>query len=121
MAKPKKAKVLSSDLEKMWPWGKAEVGGWHNVREWVFDWGDRDHKIAVELDGYKFHAEIRSRWLEDMEKHNEARIYGWVVLHVTPDMFRNGYADLMLNRLYVSRGLEWPQEPEIVEIFQTNT
>lgn len=99
--KEKKAQVLSSDLLKMWPWGSIEYR-FDPDRKWRFDWADPDHGFAVELDGYQYHT-IRSRWLEDMEKMNEALIQGgWLVLHITPDQFRNGDAYLLLKRLYDS-------------------
>lgn len=98
--KQKKAQVLSSDLLRMWPWGKKEHK-FHETRKWAIDWVDEEHRFAVELDGYVYHT-LRGKWLGDMEKMNEALMEGWLVLHITPDMFRNGEADVLLRRLYES-------------------
>lgn len=106
--KQKKAQVFSSDLEKMWPWGRKEVK-FHDTRRWAFDWADERAAIAVELDGYAYHT-VRSQWIKDLEKSAEALIYGWAVLHITPDQFRNGDADLLLRRLYASRGYKYPRD-----------
>jgi len=106
--KQKKAQVFSSDLKKMWPWGEAEHQ-FHVGRKWAFDWADVENHIAVELDGYAYHT-IRSRWLEDMEKMDEAAIEGWLVLHFTPDQFRNGEADLLLRRLYENMYGRYPRD-----------
>ena len=96
--KEKKAQVLSSDLLRMWPWGEPEYK-FHATRKWAIDWVDTEMRFGVELDGYVYHT-LRGKWLGDMEKHNAARLEGWIVLHITPDMFRNGDADALLRGLY---------------------
>ena len=97
--KEKKAQVLSSDLLRMWPWGKKEYV-FHAARKWPFDWADPEHAFAVELDGYAYHTALRGKWLAEKEKMNEAAIMGWQVIHITPDQFRNGDAYVLLKRLY---------------------
>jgi very-short-patch-repair endonuclease len=67
-------------------------------REWAFDWALPEHKVAVELDGYTYHTS-RAGWLKDMEKFNYATLQGWRVFHITPDDFRNGHADLLMEKI----------------------
>lgn len=94
MTKPKKQRVTSGDLLRLWPWGTIEHQFRYD-RRWRFDWADLELNLAVELDGYQYHT-IRSRWLSDMEKMNAAAFDGWTVLHVTPDMVHRGQADALM-------------------------
>ncbi len=73
----------------------------HANREWRFDFCWRARLVACEIEGgiwlqtetgrSKGHAHP-VRFEQDCEKYNEAALYGWLVLRVTPDMVRDGRA-----------------------------
>jgi hypothetical protein len=73
----------------------------HANREWRFDFCWRTRLVACEIEGgiwlqtetgrSKGHAHP-VRFEQDCEKYNEAALYGWLVLRVTPDMVRDGRA-----------------------------
>jgi very-short-patch-repair endonuclease len=63
----------------------------HKTRKWRFDYASVKHKVAIEVDGGIWVNGRHSRGsgqIKDMEKFNEAAIYGWRILKVQP-------ADLM--------------------------
>jgi len=74
------------------PKPEAEVR-FHPTRKWRFDFGWREKKIALEVEGGVW---IRGRhtrgsgFLKDMEKYNAAAAMGWRVLRVTPTEMKNG-------------------------------
>ena len=75
----------------------------HAARQWRFDfcWKNHGYLIACEIEGgiwmqtetgrSKGHAHPE-RFESDCEKYNEAALYGWLVLRVTPQMERDGPA-----------------------------
>lgn len=75
----------------------------HAERQWRFDfcWKNHGYLIACEIEGgiwmqtetgrSKGHAHPE-RFESDCEKYNEAALYGWLVLRVTPEMVRDGRA-----------------------------
>jgi hypothetical protein len=84
----------------------------HSERKWRFDlsWKKHGRLVACEIeggiwmkteDGYsKGHAHPK-RFMDDCEKYNEAAIYGWAVIRVTPEMIRDGRAVAWLERVLV--------------------
>lgn len=81
----------------------------HAERRWRFDldWKPHGHLVACEVDGgiwmqtksgrSKGHAHPK-RFEKDLEKFNEAALYGWLVLRVTPAMIKDGRAIAWLKR-----------------------
>lgn len=81
----------------------------HAERKWRFDFSWKKHGflVACEVEGgiwmqtetgrSKGHAHPE-RFLSDCEKYNEAALYGWLVLRVTPEMIRDGRAIDWLHR-----------------------
>ena len=56
-----------------------------------FAWPDR--KVAVEVDGYRWHSS-RAAWERDRERLAELRRLGWTIVHVTHDDVERGFEDL---------------------------
>lgn len=81
----------------------------HAKRRWRFDldWKRHGRLVACEVDGgiwmqtdtgrSKGHAHP-VRFQSDLEKFNEAALYGWLVIRVTPEMVRDGRAIGWLQR-----------------------
>lgn len=81
----------------------------HANRNWRFDfcWRGGGQLIACEVEGgiwmqtetgrSKGHAHPL-RFEQDCEKYNEAALYGWTIIRVTPDMIRDGRAIDWLDR-----------------------
>lgn len=81
----------------------------HAERKWRFDfsWKKYGRLVACEFEGgiwmqtetgrSKGHAHP-NRFLSDCEKYNEAAIYGWLVIRVTPEMVEDGRAIDWLQR-----------------------
>ena len=81
----------------------------HANRNWRFDfcWRGDGLLVACEIEGgiwmqtdtgrSKGHAHPE-RFEQDCEKYNEAALYGWTLLRVTPDMIRDGRAIDWLDR-----------------------
>lgn len=75
----------------------------HPTRQWRFDmdWQEQGAKVAVEVDGgiwmqtasgySKGHAHPK-RFIEDLEKINEAQLLGWTVYRVAADHIHSGLA-----------------------------
>ena len=81
----------------------------HANRNWRFDfcWRGDGLLVACEIEGgiwmqtdtgrSKGHAHPE-RFEQDCEKYNEAALYGWTLIRVTPDMIRDGRAIDWLDR-----------------------
>lgn len=81
----------------------------HANRNWRFDfcWRSDGLLVACEIEGgiwmqtdtgrSKGHAHPE-RFEQDCEKYNEAALYGWTLIRVTPDMIRDGRAIDWLDR-----------------------
>ncbi len=79
----------------------------HANRQWRFDFCWKQHLVACEIEGgiwlktkkgySKGHAHPE-RFEKDIEKYNEAALYGWTVIRVTPQMVRDGRAIEWLER-----------------------
>ena len=73
----------------------------HANRQWRFDFSWKRYLVACEVEGgiwmktktgySKGHAHPE-RFEKDCEKYNEASLYGWTVIRVTPKMIRDGRA-----------------------------
>jgi hypothetical protein len=73
----------------------------HANRRWRFDFCWRPQLVACEIEGgiwmqtetgrSKGHAHPE-RFESDCEKYNEAALYGWLLIRVTPKMVRDGRA-----------------------------
>ncbi len=75
----------------------------HANRQWRFDfcWREDGNLVACEIEGgiwmqtstgrSKGHAHPE-RFERDCEKYNEAALYGWTIIRVTPAMIRDGRA-----------------------------
>lgn len=73
----------------------------HANRQWRFDLSWRPQLVACEIEGgiwlqtktgrSKGHAHPE-RFESDCEKYNEAALYGWLLIRVTPAMIRDGRA-----------------------------
>jgi hypothetical protein len=82
----------------------------HAERKWRFDldWKLDGYLVACEVDGGiwmqtktgrpKGHAHPE-RFEQDLEKFNEAALYGWLVIRVTPKMLEDGRAIGWLERV----------------------
>jgi hypothetical protein len=65
----------------------------HPTRRWRFDYGWREQKVALEVDGAVFTQGRHTRGagvLKDMEKLNAAAVLGWRVLKCTPKQLCSG-------------------------------
>lgn len=81
----------------------------HTERQWRFDfcWREGSNLVACEVEGgiwmqtstgrSKGHAHPE-RFERDCEKYNEAALYGWTIIRVTPAMIRDGRAIDWLER-----------------------
>ncbi|MDX1413598.1 MAG: hypothetical protein R3293_05360 [Candidatus Promineifilaceae bacterium] len=79
----------------------------HANRQWRFDVSWKRELVACEIEGgiwmktkhgySKGHAHP-VRFEKDLEKYNEAALYGWTVIRVTPGMVRDGRAIEWLER-----------------------
>ncbi len=79
----------------------------HANRQWRFDFCWKRYLVACEVEGgiwmktekgySKGHAHP-IRFEKDLEKYNEAALYGWTVIRVTPQMVRDGRAIEWLER-----------------------
>lgn len=79
----------------------------HANRRWRFDFCWKVLLVACEIEGgiwmktstgfSKGHAHPK-RFENDCEKYNEAALYGWTVIRVTPQMVRDGRAIEWLER-----------------------
>ena len=81
----------------------------HAHRQWRFDfcWRLPDNLVACEVEGgiwmqtstgrSKGHAHPE-RFESDCEKYNEAALYGWLLIRVTPPMITDGRAIEWLER-----------------------
>ncbi len=79
----------------------------HANRQWRFDFCWKQYLVACEVEGgiwmktksgySKGHAHP-IRFEKDIEKYNEAALYGWTVIRVTPQMVRDGRAIEWLER-----------------------
>jgi len=84
----------------------------HANRRWRFDfcWRLPNNLVACEIEGgiwmqtktgrSKGHAHPK-RFESDCEKYNEAALYGWTIIRVTPGMIRDGRAIEWLERALV--------------------
>ena len=73
----------------------------HANRQWRFDFCWKPQLVACEIEGgiwlqtetgrSKGHAHPE-RFESDCEKYNEAALYGWLLIRVTPKMVRDGRA-----------------------------
>jgi len=82
----------------------------HANRQWRFDFCWRPQLVACEIEGgiwlqtktgrSKGHAHPE-RFESDCEKYNEAALYGWLLIRVTPAMIRDGRALDWLERALV--------------------
>ena len=73
----------------------------HANRQWRFDFCWKRRLVACEVEGgiwmktktgySKGHAHPK-RFEKDCEKYNEAALYGWTIIRVTPAMIRDGRA-----------------------------
>lgn len=79
----------------------------HANRRWRFDFCWKPQLVACEVEGgiwmqtktgrSKGHAHPE-RFESDCEKYNEAALYGWLLIRVTPKMIRDGRALEWLER-----------------------
>jgi len=79
----------------------------HANRNWRFDFCWKPQLVACEIEGgiwmqtesgrSKGHAHPE-RFELDCEKYNEAALYGWLLIRVTPKMIRDGRALEWLER-----------------------
>lgn len=56
-------------------------------RRWRFDWAWPDARVALEIEGGLWTGgrhTIGKGFLQDLEKYNEAQLYGWIVLRCVP-------------------------------------
>ncbi len=84
--------------------------GFHANRQWRFDFCWKEKLVACEVEGgiwmqtdsgySKGHAHPE-RFEKDCEKYNEAALYGWTVIRVTPGMVRDGRALEWLERALI--------------------
>lgn len=82
----------------------------HAQRKWRFDLCWKDRLVACEIEGgiwmqtetgrSKGHAHPK-RFLQDIDKYNEAALYGWTLIRVTPAMIRDGRALELLKRALI--------------------
>ncbi len=83
----------------------------HANRRWRFDFCWKQQLVACEVEGgiwmqtdkgySKGHAHP-ARFESDCEKYNEAALYGWLIIRVTPEMIRDGRALDWLERALLS-------------------
>jgi very-short-patch-repair endonuclease len=58
------------------------------------DFAFPQHKIVVEVDGYRFHSG-KARWEHDRVRRNRLEAAGWRVLHATYDQLRSRPASIV--------------------------
>lgn len=71
----------------------------HPEREWRFDFGWREHRVALEVEGGAFTGGRHTRGVgfgEDVHKYSEAAALGWLVIRTLP---KHQYDATTLDRL----------------------
>lgn len=75
----------------------------HQTRKWRFDYCWPEKKIALEVEGGVFVGGRHTSgpgFMADMEKYNQAVVYGWKIIRTTPnELLKTGTADL-IRQLY---------------------
>jgi hypothetical protein len=75
----------------------------HPTRRWRFDYGYRDRKIAIEIEGGAWlpgggrHTR-GAGFTNDLAKYSEAAILGWRILRCTPQQVASGAALALVQR-----------------------
>lgn len=71
----------------------------HDTRKWRFDFASLEHKIAIECDGAVWSNGRHTRgsgYVGDMEKFNQAALYGFRVLKFQPkEMLTKNTAEII--------------------------
>jgi uncharacterized protein (UPF0128 family) len=73
----------------------------HPTRRWKFDLCLEPQKLAIEVQGMVYQQGRHTRgkgYTEDCRKLNEAQIFGYMVLWLTPEMIDNGEAIDLISR-----------------------
>jgi len=73
----------------------------HDRRKWRLDYVIPDYKIALEYEGIygpKSRHLTVGGYRKDVEKYNEAALYGWLLLRFTHDHLASGEALNILER-----------------------
>lgn len=89
----------------------------HPKRKWRFDLAWPEHRLAVEIEGgiwlqtsegrSKGHANPK-RFLDDIEKYNEAALAGFRLIRVTPEMVGDGQALALIERAFNAQASQTP-------------
>lgn len=77
----------------------------HKTRRWRFDWCFVENKLALEVEGgaWKKGGGRHNRgkgFIADMEKYNEAAIYGFRLIRVTPQQMESGEVVNIIQRFF---------------------
>lgn len=75
----------------------------HKKRRWRFDLCFTRVKLALEVEGGIWTNGRHTRgsgFIKDMEKYNEAALYGYHLLRVTPDQINSGEAAELVRRWF---------------------
>lgn len=71
----------------------------HNERKWRLDYAWPEKKIALEVEGGVFTGGRHTSgigFMGDMEKYNQAVLYGWRIIRTTPsNLLKTGTLDLI--------------------------
>jgi hypothetical protein len=73
----------------------------HPSRKWRFDYGWRDRRLALEVEGAVWVQGRHTRgsgYVKDCEKYSEAAILGWRILRCTPQQVASGAALALVQR-----------------------
>lgn len=101
--KSKLEESLALQLEQSGIEGFQPEYKFHSVRQWRFDFGHPDLKLAVECEGLTADGKGRHQNIEgmteDARKYNEAALWGWVVLRFTQPMVKSGEAVEVIQRM----------------------
>lgn len=78
----------------------------HKTRKWRFDFCFVKAKLALEIEGGIWSNGRHNRgsgFIRDMEKYNQATLYGYRLLRVTPAQMDNGEAFALVEEFFKRR------------------
>lgn len=81
---------LYESCKILWPECQEEYGGVVPGRRFRIDIAFPAHQLAIEMDGWQFHAQTLSGFQKDRERQNLLAIQGWTILRFTAkDVHKN--------------------------------
>lgn len=82
--------VLWEAVEARWPHAVRELPAGVPGRRFRLDIGFEQECLAIEVDGFQYHAKFKKHFQSDIDRQNELVIHGWRVIRFSAgDVFRD--------------------------------